>query len=294
MKSSKGFTLVELLIVLTVLSIVSSSLVVAFYTLTRKTDLDTSRDNIISTLNIAKNKTLASEGADQYGVYFDDSSSDTSSDPHKYILFQGSSYADASFEEIHDLPATVEISSISFSGVGDEVVFSRLEGNTNNNGSITIKFSITGETRTIYVYSSGGISTQAKSVSGSGRIIDSRHVHFDLGWSMSGATTLKFDFVNAGQIEQVSMADYFTADSFDWEGEFLISDDIQKFRVHTHQLNPATLLCIHRDRNQGENTEEVYIYIIQSGIEKEIAHYDDDQYATVYKGAYVWNQMEQQ
>lgn len=286
MKSSRGLTLVELLIVLSVLLIVSSLLVVAFYTLTRKTDLDTSRDNIISTLNIAKNKTLASEGADQYGVYFDDSSSDTSSDPHKYILFQGSSYADASFKETHILPATVEISDVSFGGAGDEVVFNRLEGKTENDGSITIKFSTTGETRTIYVYSSGEISAQSDSISGPGRVFDSRHVHFDLGWSISGATTLKFNFINAGQVEQVSMADYFTPDSFDWEGGFSVNSVNQEFRVHTHQLESTTLLCIHRDRNQGENTEEVYIYIIQSGIEKEIAHYLADANDTVDVGLF--------
>lgn len=284
----QGFTFVEVLIVLAVLVIVSALSIVALHTLTKKTDLDTTRDNIISTLNIARNKTLASEEATQYGVYFDDSS-----DPDRYIFFQGQNYATASFEEIHNLPSSIEISSISFNGGGNEVVFRRLEGKTDNYGSITIRFSATSETRIIYVYPSGEISAQPESVSGSGRIFDSRHVHFNLGWSIAGATILKFNFINAGQIEQVSMVDYFTPDGFDWEGEFLVGGDIQKFRVHTYQWDP-TILCIHRDRNQGKNTQEVYIYIIQGGIEKEIAHYDDDQYATVYKGTYVWNQMEQQ
>ncbi len=290
-KKGEGFTLTEILIVLAVLLIVLGSSVVAFYTLTRKTDLDTSRDNIISTLNTAKNKTLASEGADQYGVYFDDFSDDTSSDPHKYILFQGLSYVDASFKETHILPATVEISNLSFSGTGDEVVFNRLEGNTDNDGLIAIKFLTTGETRTIYVYSSGEVSTQSEPVSGTGRITDSRHVHFDFGtWSISGADTLKFDFINTGQIEQVPMVDYFTLDSFDWEGEFSVEDVTQKFRIHTHQWDP-TILCIHRDRNQGANTQEVYIYIIKDGAENYIVHYDDDEYATSHKGSDVIGDM---
>lgn len=290
-KESAGFTLIELLIVLAVLIIVSASLVAVFYTLTTKTDLDTSRDNVVSTLNIARNRTLASEGAAQYGVYFD-----TSTSPDRYVFFQGSDYGsrDESFDEIHDLLSTVKISSFSFNVLNDQVVFNRLESNTDNDGSVTIQSLTTRETRTIYVYSSGEISTQSESVSGAGRITDSRHVHFDLGWSIGGATTLKFDFINAGPIEQVSMVDYFILDGFDWEGEFLVDSVIQKFRVHTHQLNPTTLLCIHRDRNEGKNTEEVYIYIIQGGTEKEIAHYDDDEYATVYKGNYVWNEMEQQ
>ena len=103
---------------------------------------------------------------------------------------------------------------------------------------------------------------------------------------------MKFDFINSGQVEQISMIDYFSLEDFDWEGEFLVNGVLQKFKIHTHQLDPTTFLCIHRDRNN--NTEEVYIYIIQSGIEKEIVHYDDDENATAIKGVYVWNEMEKQ
>lgn len=287
----QGFTLIEVLVVIAVLMIILTLSVASFYTLTRRTDLDTTRDNIVSDLNAAKNKTLASESAAQYGIYFNNSSS-----PHKYVLFKGPGYIlrDTSFDQIHNLPSTVEISSINLNGSTNEIVFNRLEGNTNNYGAIVLHSLSTNETRDIYVYSGGGISTQPESVSGAGRISDSRHVHFDLGWSITGATTLKFDFINAGKIEQVSMADYFIPTGFDWEGEFVVNSVIQKFKLHTLQLDPTTLLCIHRDRNQGENTEEVYIYIIQGGVEKEIAHYDNDQYATIYKGNYVWNQMEKQ
>ena len=293
----KGFTLIEILIVLAVLLIVLSLSVVVFYTLTRKTDLDTSRDNIVTTLNTAKNKTLASEGADQYGVYFDGSSNDTSLDAHEYILFQGSSYAGASLET-HILPATVKISDLSFKGTDDEneVVFNRLEGGTDNDGSITIQLVTTDEDvtideeRTIHVHPFGEVSTQTESGSEAGRITDSRHVHFNLEWNIDGATTLKFNFINAGQIKEVSMADYFGLDSFDWEGEFSINDDTQKFRVHTHQWSP-TILCIHRDRNDETNTQKVDISIIKDSIEKDIVRYDNDEHATPYKLSGVLGDM---
>lgn len=281
----KGFTLVELLITIAVLVVILVISAAVFYNLTKKTDLDASRDNIISTLNTARNKTIASEEASQYGVYFD-----TTSSPNRYIL------RDTSFDEIHDLPSAIEISNISFNGGGDEVVFKLLDGNTDNYGSITIKHLTTNETRTIYIYSSGEISTQPESVpEPGGRITDSRHIHFDLGnWSIAGADTLKFDFISAVQTEEVLMDDYFTSTSFDWEGEFTVNNATQKFRVHTHQLDPTTELCIHRDRNEGRNTEEVYIYIIQNSIEKEIAHYLADADDTVEKGSYVYGSMEKQ
>jgi len=56
------------------------------------------------------------------------------------------------------------------------------------------------------------------------------------------------------------------------------------FQIHTHSLDVSnTLLCIHRDRNQGKNNQKVVIYIVDGGIDKEIAHYAGD---TVSNGAY--------
>lgn len=274
----KGYTLIELLIAIAVLTVILVISAATFYNLTKKSDIDISRDNIISTLNTARNKTVASEGSAQYGVYFDITSS-----PDRYIL------RSTSFEEIHDLLSTIEISI----GGGSEVVFKRLDGSTDNYGSITIKHLTTNETRTIYIYSSGEISTKPGSTSEAGRITDSRHVHFDLGtWSIQNATTLKFYFSSIFQTEIVDMANYFVdTTEFDWEGEFTVNEATQKFRVHTHQLNPTTLLCIHRDRNKGKNTEEVYIYIIQDTIEKEIAHYLADADDIVYRGSDVSGNM---
>ncbi len=286
----RAFTLIEFLIVIGVLAIVLVVSVSAFSFLTKKSDLDSLRDNIVSALQLAKNKTLASEKANQYGIYFD-----ISTDPDQYVIFQGDNYAsrNISFDEINKFSKTTRISAVNFNGIGSEVVFNRLNGATNNYGSIVLASTKTNETRIIYVYPSGEISFQPESVSGTGRIIDSRHIHFNLGWNITGATILKFDFIQAGRTEQIAMADYFSVAEFDWEGEFLINNQIQKMRVHTHQLE-STLLCVHRDRDEEQNNEEVYIYIVQDGIEKEIAHYDDDQNATVYKGTYVWGQMEQQ
>jgi type II secretory pathway pseudopilin PulG len=285
----EAFTLIEIVVVMAILIIVILLSVVALRLLTRETELEASVSSIVSTLNIAKNKALASEKASQYGIYFD-----TLTIPNKYILFQGSNYAsrNAVFDVIHNLPSSIEISSVSLGG-GSEVIFNRLEGDTDTFGLITVHSSLSDENKVIYIYSSGEISDEPESVSGSGRISDSRHVHFDLGWSIVGANTLKFDFINASQIEQIPMVDNFSSTSFDWEGEFLVDGVPQKFRIHTHQLDPITFLCIHRDRN-NKNTEEVYIYISQGGIEKEIAHYDDDENSTVTKGIYVWNAMEKQ
>lgn len=232
----KGYTLIELLVVIAVLIIILVFSATVFYNLTRKTDLDTSRDNIISTLNMARNKTLASEEAAKYGVYFD-----ASSDPDKYILFKGVS---TSFEEIHELPSTIRVSGIK------QVVFEQLEGNTDDYGSVTIQSLVTDESRTIYIYPSGEVSTRPESVSGVGRITDSRHVHFDYNRNIDTATeTITLTFADPVTIVNIPMDDYTTSVSFDWEDDIDVGGDIEDIRIHTHRLNnPDSQFCIHRDR----------------------------------------------
>ncbi|MFH1129391.1 MAG: prepilin-type N-terminal cleavage/methylation domain-containing protein [Patescibacteria group bacterium] len=285
----KAFTMIELLVVVAVLLIVVVLLISSSSIFNKKSTINSLTNNVFSIIGLAKNKTVASEGANRYGIYFD-----TSVEPNKYVLFQGINYAsrNISFDEIHVLPKNIEFSSLNFSGIGNEIVFDRLTGATDNNGFVIINSMENNISRTIYLYSSGEVSFNQETVSGVGRLIDSRHVHFDLGWDISGSTTLRFDFINVGQVRDVIMADYFSIDDFDWEGEFVINNIVQKFRIHTHALSPSTQLCIHRDRDENKNNQEVYIYIIQGGIIKNIAHYDDNIGATVYKGNYVWNQMQ--
>lgn len=281
----------EVLVVTGILVVVFLLSISALSSLYKKTELDTVKDNIIALLKMTKNKTLASEQAAKYGIYFD-----TTTDPDRYIFFQGLNYTSRNFafDEMYELPKTVEISSISLEGSDNEVVFDRLDGNTGNYGNIVIRSLKTDSIRTIYIYSSGEVSDQEDIVSGAGLASDSRHTHLDLGWDMSGSTDLKFYFVNAGQTEIVPITDFFSFDEFNWRGQFLVNNIWQRFEIHTHQLIPTTNLCIHRDRNNDENNEEVFIYIVQGGTEKEIIHYDDNQQAIATKGVYVLGQMEKQ
>ncbi len=288
-----GFTVVEILIVIAIATLLVSFGVAALRSFQFQVELNTASQKIVTILRTARTKTLASEGASSYGVHFDDSNG-------RFIFFKGNTYNPNDPDNIsYDLSESVEISSVDLAGDGMSVVFARVEGTTINDGNVVIS-SIRDESlsKTIYIQSSGQIAVDESGTTPTdNRIKDSRHVHFDLGWSIRDATQLKFNFISAGQTETAVMASYFNSEKteFDWSRTFSIEAQDQVFRVHTHSLDPFnTLFCIHRDRNEGKNNQEVKIYIIDAGVDKEIAHYLADTDDTVLKGNYVWNTIERQ
>jgi type II secretory pathway pseudopilin PulG len=290
----KSFTLIEILIVIGILIILITIFFPTFRSFRTESNLNNSVEQIINTLRLVQGKTLASDGASQWGIYFS-----TSTIPHQYTLFQGADYASriASSDEIYNLPESVEIYDINLAA-GAEVVFDRLIGSTDQFGDLSLRLKTDPtKNQTIYIENSGQAGLTPPSVpSDAGRIKDSRHVHFDLGWSIQNATIVEFHFPIIPQTEQVDMADYFNAGKteFDWEGTFVVDGVDQTFRLHTHSLNAFnTLLCIHRDRNEERNNQEVVIYIVDGGIDKDIAHYLADIDDTVIKGFYV-DTMEKQ
>ncbi len=247
---SKGITLIELLVGIGILIILAAMSALAFRYFQRESDLNNSTKEIIAILRLAQNKTLASEGASQYGVFFN-----TSTTPHQYILFKGSDYAlrDTSFDEIHKLPQTIEIYEIDLQE-GSEVVFNRLTGTTNQSGSISLRLiSETSRTKTIYITSSGQVGlTSPSAPSDADRVKDSRHVHFDysrLIYTSTEKLILTFTYDTSTVSKQIVIANNMKDGHIYWEGEVNVGGEIQKLKIHTHKLNdPNTQFCVHRDR----------------------------------------------
>jgi len=135
----KGFTLVEILIVLAIAVILFTIILTGFANLRESSDLTLAVDEAISFLQEARAKTLSSEGASVYGVHFETS---------QFVLFAGDTYdLSASSNKIRALPSTIEISIIDLEGVGDDALFKRLTGETDNDG--TIKFRQTSNPSTL-------------------------------------------------------------------------------------------------------------------------------------------------
>ena len=130
----------------------------------------------------------------------------------------------------------------------------------------------------IRVLNTGQVGLSEDLVAPTSRIIDSRHVHYDLNWSIKGYDYLKIVFHEELQpdvvIPSIAMAPYFTVspDAFAWEGELAAYGETQRLSINTHLLDDFdTLLSVHRD--QRYNTKGVTISVEEGGVTKEIVTY---------------------
>jgi len=270
-KKNQSFTLIELLIVLSIIIIVLIISIPALKNFQKKSTLESLTDEIINTLRFSQNKTLASEKSGQYGVYFDNINA-----PNQYILFKGIDFnsRDPTFDEIHKFSDNVRIYQISL-GDGKEVVFKKVTGETNTSGNIVIGLiSDSSQLRTIYVENSGkvGLTTSATPLDTS-RIKDSRHIHLAYNRDVKNDTFLQLVFPDyPNDNYDIVFQNYLnlTKTEFYWEGSVLVgpadSKTEQKLIIHTHNLTETSAqFCIHRDRRYNDKALQIKIFDDGSG-----------------------------
>lgn len=282
-----GATIIELLVVIAILVILIFSSGQVFVFFQRQSSLNNTIEEIISILRVAQNKTLASEQADQYGIYFDISAS-----PQEYTLFKGGDFAsrDVSFDKIYKLPETIEIYDINLAG-GDEVIFNRLTGLTDQPGNISLRIKNDNtKNQTIYVQSSGLIGLNPPSVPSNERIEDSRHVHFDYNRSidtLSESLNLTFSYDSFFVSYEIVIADNLKDGQIYWQGEIDVNGEVQKLKIQTRRLNdPDTQFCVHRDRENNNKALKIELSGDPSG---PIIEYSADGLITSYTSFYVSN-----
>jgi len=280
MGKEQGLTLIELLVVISILLIIIGITIQSFRSFQGEEVLSDSTEKIINILRLAQSKTLASEGASQYGVYFDDIV-----DPRQYILFKlfnSVNYSDplrnTSSDEVHKIPESVEIYNINLIG-GQEVVFSRLTGETANFGKVSLELkSDHSKTQTIGIQSSGKITLGVESSppSDSDRVRDTRHIHFTYNppAPINTATESLILELSAEPPKIIPINSYMSAGQIYWEGEL----NNQKIKIHTHYLNDPinfTIFSVHRDwRNYSDPDKALRISI--SGDSIYLVEYTDD------------------
>jgi len=146
-----GFTVLELLIVITIFSFVSGILFVSLKQLSRANVVDVAARDVVSILTDARNRTLASIGDEVYGVYFS---------VNTITFFSGDEYdAGDPGNIVINLSPAVSIDTVALSGGADSVIFSRLSGKASATGTITIVLTNDpADTKTITVTDTGMVS----------------------------------------------------------------------------------------------------------------------------------------
>jgi len=135
--NKKGFTILELVLAIAVLTIVVSTSFITLANFFSSTALDTTNSNIVHFLRKAKANSVYRLNDGSWGVYFYDGGGNGSS----MTLFKGSTYSsrDQIFDDEYEIPGAVTFQNISLAGVGTEVVFEMITGETSNTGSIQIQ-----------------------------------------------------------------------------------------------------------------------------------------------------------
>jgi len=150
---NKGLGLLETLFAIGIITLLLAFGFGPFDAIKERQMLNKAVEEIESLLQEAKTNTIASTGGVRYGVHFETSS---------VTLFSGSVYSpSASDNKTLIINNSVYISNISLSGGGSEIVFNRITGDTDNNG--TIRVSVTenpSRSRLITVFPVGTFFTE--------------------------------------------------------------------------------------------------------------------------------------
>ncbi len=148
----KGFTILELLIVLGIMALLVGVIFSAFINVRKGNALQNDTDVIVETLRQARSQTLSSQNQMQYGVHLAST---------QITLFTGASYSagNATNQNI-PLNASDTVLTITLVGGGSDVVFARLSGETTQSGTVVLSSSSTGKTKTITIYKTGIIEVQ--------------------------------------------------------------------------------------------------------------------------------------
>ncbi|MBI2577898.1 MAG: prepilin-type N-terminal cleavage/methylation domain-containing protein [Candidatus Wildermuthbacteria bacterium] len=222
---SKGFTLIEILVVIAVIGILVVISSVSFVSFRNDSDVSGAAEEMTAVLRTTKSKSLSGADGEKHGVSFD-------ADAKTYTVLRLSN-ADPPIEtnvETYSLPDGIE-------AVSDPSKFFR-----------------------VYISSTGQIGASAE-VSGNdaGRTKDSRHVHIAYSRPIDTLTeSIVLDFGSATQT--IVIAGNLSGGVMKWEGDVDVGGEFQHVKIHTHRLNnPDTLFSVHRDKRYNTEGFEIEI-----------------------------------
>jgi len=151
---NKGISLIEIIIIIAIISIITAITIPNLSSFRNQREMINTKEDIIALLNEARNSTISSKNSTNYGVHIQ---------TDRAILFPGDVFVDDINNKQIDFDLSVNVPStggLNLSGGGDDIVFERLTGNTENHGTIIIQLtSDSSVQKTITISSLGIISS---------------------------------------------------------------------------------------------------------------------------------------
>lgn len=144
----KGFTILEILIVVAILAILTSISLAAFVSYRKSQALKADTENVAGLLAQARSQTVSSKNASAYGVHFTSGSA---------TLFTAPTYsAGAASNVVYTLTPGNALTT-TLPGGTSALLFNRITGETNQSGTIEVKITSETASSTISIYKTGTI-----------------------------------------------------------------------------------------------------------------------------------------
>ncbi len=149
----KGFTLIEMLIVISITAILGSMAFASFGRIINYTSIEAQAQSVRSHIERARIFTLASKNNSSFGVIFSTSTA---------RVFQGTTFvAASSSDQVYNIDSNESIININFSGGGNTIYFNKISGEPNATGTITITSSNNSlDRQTVVIYQTGIVDIQ--------------------------------------------------------------------------------------------------------------------------------------
>ena len=131
---TKGFTIVELIIVIMIFAIIFSATSIVFADMIGKYGINNEAIKLVQILRETRMNSVSQLDGSKWGIELVDYA-----EPHCYIMFKGESYPsrDPAADVVFTLPRSININNISLGG-DNEIVFDERSGYTNNSGSFSL------------------------------------------------------------------------------------------------------------------------------------------------------------
>jgi prepilin-type N-terminal cleavage/methylation domain-containing protein len=153
MRSSRGFTLIEIVIVAAIMAVLAAVAIGHYSGAYRRAVLDTSAEQIQSVLRLARQRAIAQQDGVEWGVHFTNPASATGF----YEIYRTATYSSGNVTERYNLVPLV-VFTVPASGASTTVLFARRTGEIAATVNITASLLPVGSmTRTIRIHPVGVI-----------------------------------------------------------------------------------------------------------------------------------------